>query len=83
MDAFTAFVAVWILGLVTVAVVVAFVVTLTSDTYHYGDLMDDLGHLGPWVLAGAGVVAARVLRPLRRNGDVVPVSTTEAFPPKP
>jgi hypothetical protein len=84
-DLFAVVVVLWILTLATVGIVVAFAVTITSETYHFDQMMSDLKRQGNWIVAAAIVVAARVLKPFgngvaARRDPSSPTTTAVAIP---
>jgi hypothetical protein len=72
MDTFAVFIVLWIFVLTTGGVVIGSVVVLVDSQYDFHTFSNDLQNQGYWVIAGALVVAARMLRPLAKNGNGKP-----------
>jgi hypothetical protein len=83
MDLFVVFIVVWIIGLSTVGVIVGFIVTALSGDYTFHQYMNDLERQGNWIVAGAIVLAARVLRPLGADSQWRLVRTDDDPQPEP
>lgn len=66
-DLFAVVVVVWILLLATLGIATAVVMVATTE-YSFHVMMGDLKRQGNWIVAAAIVAAARVLRPLDKNG---------------
>lgn len=67
-DLFAVVVVLWILALATLGIVTGIVMVATTG-YGFHTFMGDLKRQGNWIVAAAVVTAARVLRPLDRNGN--------------